>query len=144
MLKYYRDGRAIYESAGTTVKDEATALLKKREGAIANGARVSKEKLRFEDAAANLVNDYKINHRRSLDELERRLRLHLQPFFGNGKLASLTTARIRAFVAHRQEVGIVATRGPRKGQRIGDVSNAELNRELTVLNACSPSRSRTA
>jgi integrase len=68
MLKYYRDGRAMYESAGTTVKDEATALLKKHEGATANGATVSKEKLRFENAAANLVNDYKINHRRSLDE----------------------------------------------------------------------------
>jgi hypothetical protein len=31
------------------------------------------------------------------------------------------------------EQGIVATRGRREGERIGDVSNAAINRELTLL-----------
>jgi hypothetical protein len=34
MLKYYRDGRAIYESSGTDIKDDARALLRVREGDI--------------------------------------------------------------------------------------------------------------
>ena len=34
---------------------------------------------------------------------------------------------------HRQKEGIVAARGERKGERISDVSNAEINRELTLL-----------
>ena len=48
-------------------------------------------------------------------------------------MATITTADVRAYIAHRQAAGIVATRGERKGERIGDVSNAEINRELTVL-----------
>lgn len=135
MLKYYRDGRPIYESSGTATKDEATNILKKREGSIADGLPLSTSvgKIRFAAAAADLVNDYKVNGRRSLDELERRIDKHLAPFFGNRKLATIQAPDIRAFIAHRQEQGIIASRGRRKGKRIGDVSNAELNRELAVL-----------
>src|SRR5215471_13787762 len=40
MLKYYRDGRPIYESSGTDVKDDARDTLKKREAAIVDGLPV--------------------------------------------------------------------------------------------------------
>jgi len=135
MLKYYRNGCPIYESSGTSIKDEATSILRKREGAIADGQPISNAvgKIRFEAAAANLVNEYKVNDRRSLAVLERRLRKHLIPFFANRKLSTITTAEVRRFVAYRQEQGIIAVRGRRRGQRIGDVSNAEINRELAVL-----------
>lgn len=49
------------------------------------------------------------------------------------RMASITTTDARAYIAHRQEHGIVAHRGRRKSERIGDVSNAEINRELTIL-----------
>ena len=38
MLKYDRDGRPIYESSGTDIKDEAKKMLRVREGDIAKGA----------------------------------------------------------------------------------------------------------
>jgi hypothetical protein len=37
MLKYYRDGKPIYESSGTDVKDDAKNTLTLREAAIVNG-----------------------------------------------------------------------------------------------------------
>jgi hypothetical protein len=37
MIKYYRDGRPIYESSGTDIKDDAKAILRQREGALADG-----------------------------------------------------------------------------------------------------------
>ena len=40
---------------------------------------------------------------------------------------------MRKYIAHRQAQGIIGAKGKRKGERLGDVSNAEINRELTVL-----------
>ena len=65
MLKYYRDGRPIYESSGTRIKDEAKKVLRVREGDIAKGVPITSQtgRVRFEDAAKDLVNDYKTNNR---------------------------------------------------------------------------------
>src|SRR5262245_24017007 len=46
---------------------------------------------------------------------------------------AITTADIRAYVAHRQQQGVVAVKGQHKGKRVADVSNGEVNRELSVL-----------
>jgi integrase len=75
-------------------------------------------KIRFEDAADDLETEYRVNERRSLDELGRRIRLHLKPFFGGRRLASITTADVRTFIDERQQAG---------------ASNYEINRELTAL-----------
>ena len=48
-------------------------------------------------------------------------------------MASITTADVRAYIAHRQQVGVLGAMGPRNGERIRDVSNGEINRELTIL-----------
>lgn len=146
MLKYYRDGRAIYESSGTDSKDEAKRLLKVREGDIVKGVPITSRtgRVRFEDAAADLVNDYKVNQRKSLDQLERRIRLHLEPYFGKRKLSAITTPDIRAFIAKRQSDAIVVRKAVMRRQPDGSVieispavtkpvSNGEINRELTVL-----------
>ena len=78
MIKYYCNGAPRYESSGSDIKDDATGLLKKREGAIADGRHVSNQtgKLLFDTAASNVVNDYQINGKRSIDHVERRIRLH--------------------------------------------------------------------
>ena len=39
---------------------------------------------------------------------------------------------VLAYVAHRQQQGIVN----KEGERIGDVSNAQINRELEILKRC--------
>ena len=72
------------ESSHSTRKTDAITLLKQREGAIANGEPVTSKISRFvfAEAAADLLTEYRINNRRSIDEVARRIRKHLEPFFG--------------------------------------------------------------
>jgi integrase len=74
--------------------------------------------LTFDDAVKDVVTDYDVNGKRSKPELERRIRLHLKPYFGGRKLASITTADLRAFTAQRLAAG---------------ASVAEANRELAIV-----------
>ncbi len=132
MLKYYRDGRPIVESSGTASKDDARTLLRKREGAIADGRPVSPAtgRLRFEEAAADVLNDYRINDKRSVDGIERRIRLHLLPFFGGRRMVAITASVVRAYIAHRQTPVVDAD-----GQVITPgAANATINRELAIVN----------
>jgi integrase len=117
-----------------------------REGDIAKGVPITSKtgRARFEDAARDLINDYKVNRRKSLDELERRIDKHLMPFFSKRKLSTITTSDVRAFVAKRQEDVIVVKKALIKKLPDGSelevsaavtksVSNGEINRELTAL-----------
>ena len=119
----------------SATKQTAIGVLRIREGDVAKGVPVSAKisRYRFEDAATDSEDRYRVNNRRSLDELERRIDKHLQPFFREHGMSAISTADVCAFVKHRQDTGIVAVKGLRKGERIGDVSNAEINRELTIL-----------
>src|SRR5262245_30473953 len=119
-MRYYRNGQQLEENTHTAVMEEARDLLKQREGAIANGRAVSPKanRLRFEDAAADLETDYTINARRSLGHLKRRLTLHVLPVFGWRRLVDITTTDVRTFVAGRLKAG---------------ASNAEINRELAIV-----------
>lgn len=119
-IRYYRNGRRYEESTHSSFNKDAVDLLRLREGDIAKGVPVTPKigQLRFEEAAQDILADYTTIARRSTNTVERRLRLHLAPWFGGRRLASLTTSDVRAFVAHRQKAG---------------ASNGEVNRELTVL-----------
>jgi integrase len=72
----------------------------------------------FEDAAADLLNDYKINARKTLAHAKRRIELHLKPAFKGKRLLSITSPVIRTFITDRLAAG---------------ASAAEVNRELAVL-----------
>jgi integrase len=119
-IKYYRNGQPMRESSHSDKEGDARTTLKLREGAIAKGEPVSPKmgRVTFADAADDLINDYKVNGKRSLDTVRRRLRLHLTPFFGNRRLADMTTSHVRAFIAARQEA---------------NASAGEINRELAAL-----------
>lgn len=73
----------------------------------------------FTTAARAVLTDYRTNHRRSLPDVRRHIRLHLAPFFGRHDLSTINAADIRRYVTLRQ----------RQGAR-----NATINRELAVLN----------
>ncbi len=128
-LKYYRNGRPIYESSHTTSKREAEKILKRREGKIADGEAVSARmhSYRVDEAIAAVLTHYKINGKRSIDEAERRARLHLLPFFGGRRMVAIDTALIETFIEQRQAHLI----GPKDARR--PTSNAEINRELDLL-----------
>ena len=130
-IRVYRNGQRHEESSKSERKQTAVDLLRLREGNLARGVPVSAKvgRVLFDAAANDLLNDYIVNNRKSLNVVERRVKKHLLPYFGGRRLASITTADVRAYVKHRQEQGIAN----RNGDRTGDVSNAEINRELQQL-----------
>ena len=119
-LKYHQNGRAIRESTGTTKETVARRMLRLREGDVERGIPVTPRlgRLTFEEAAADIQNEYRVNGRRSFGELERRIRLHLAPAFGRRRMATITPAHVRTFIDRRQQAG---------------ASNGEINRELSML-----------
>lgn len=75
-------------------------------------------KIKFSEMAADVVNDYEANKKRSLTDLKARLKLHLTPFFGEARASGITTVDIRKYVTLRQGQG---------------ASNGTINRELTTV-----------
>jgi integrase len=147
-IRYYRNGRRYEESSGSPKKGVAVDLLKMKEGDSAHGLPVSPQvgRLWFDEAAEDLLNDYRINRKKSLDEVERRITKHLRPSFGSRRMAAITTADVRAFIVKRQSDTTVTTKAreitlkdgtkrriSERTREIDGVSNAEINRELTIL-----------
>ena len=104
-IRYYRNGQRHEESARTDKKQAAIDLLKIREGDVARGVPVTSRigRPRFEEAAEDLRNDYRTNGKRSLEEVERRIALWLEPFFGGRRMPNVTTADVRAYIAKRHD-----------------------------------------
>jgi hypothetical protein len=94
-MRYYVNGRRIEESSGTDKKHEATRIMKEREGAVAKGETVDPRarRITFDQAAADVVTDYRTNGKRSIKDAERRIKLHLTPFFGHRRMANINGAR---------------------------------------------------
>lgn len=147
-IRYYRSGQRHEESSGSAKKGDAIALLKLREGDVAKGVPVTAKvgRLRFDEAAADVLTDYRINGKRSTDEVERRITKHLTPFFGGCRMAAITTTDVRAYIAKRQAETTIVRRAydvtlkdgtvrhiPEQHRSTAGVSNAEINRELTIL-----------
>src|SRR6187455_981548 len=88
-IRYYRNGQRIEESTGFTRHEEARDLLRSREGEISKGVPITARstKVTFDDAVKDVEADYKVNGKRSLPNLERRIRLHLTPAFGGRRLS---------------------------------------------------------
>lgn len=112
----YRESTKATGSKGETL---AGKLLKKRLGEIGRGRLIgpNEEKVTFKSLAADLVNDYKTNGKRSVRSAELSVR-HLSGSFGDDRAVDITTDRIRAYIADRQE---------------DDAANASINRELAAL-----------
>ena len=118
-MKYYREGRPIQESTGTVHRVEAKRLLKEKEGEVATGLyRGPKvERIRFEDLAALVKQDYQINKRKTARRINEYMN-HLKTFFRKMRAASITTERIKAYIVKRQHHG---------------AANGTINRELACI-----------
>lgn len=119
-IKYYRDGKAIRESAETESEKKALRFLHLREGEVERGVIVTPRmgKMKFRELAQDVANDYKVNGLRSLRDLEIRLNNHILPYFGEIRASSINAADIRKYITQRQE---------------GGASNAQINRELAAV-----------
>jgi integrase len=119
-IRYYRNGQRIEESTGYTAYEDARDELRKREAQVSDGVPLTARSVRltFDDAVKDVEADYTTNRKRSVEELKRRIKLHLTPHFGGKPLRTITTADLRAFSAKRLEAG---------------ASPAEINRELAIV-----------
>ena len=118
-IKYYRNGKSIRESSKSKSKMVADKILKRREGEIAQGQTpgVFFEKITFDQLADGIIQDYKINGRKSLDRMEKAV-AHLKVNFSGFKAVHITTPKINEYVLSRLENG---------------VANGTVNRELAAL-----------
>ncbi len=118
-IRYSVDGKRYRESTGSTDRREAEKLLRCRQAELGLGRFVEPDVRRttFEDLAEILLDDYRVNRRRSLDRTELSL-AHLREFFGGAKATSITTDRLNAYVRHRQNE---------------DAAPASMQRELAAL-----------
>src|SRR5579872_2393865 len=89
-VRYYRNGRRYEESAHSDKWETARDLLRDREGDIAKGVPISPKigRLKYDDAAADLLTDYQINGKRSAKNLEHTiLEGALTPWFSGRRMA---------------------------------------------------------
>jgi len=119
-VKYLENGRVRRESTKTANPVVARRILRLREGDVEHGVPINPKMglITFDEAATDLLTDYRVNGRRSLSEATRRIELHLKPVFRSRRLIHILTSDIRALAAARQKAG---------------ASNGEVNRELALL-----------
>lgn len=124
-LKYYANGRPVRESSGSTKRSVATRLLKEREGKVVKGEPISlrAERILFDEVAQDLLDDYRVNERKSIERAEVSVKRLLE-FFGSRRVNTITTEDIKRYVASRQQEKTKLGKPP---------SNASLNRELACL-----------
>jgi len=118
-IKYYRNGKPYRESSNSHKESDAKRLLRLREGQIAEGKfyGLKAEKTTFDELAEDLITDYKMNDKKSLDRAMRSVS-HLRDFFDGWRANNITTDRIKNYIVERQ------------GE---EASNATINRELSAL-----------
>jgi len=119
-IKFHQNGKAFRESSHSEDYAEAERTLKKRLGEIVTGkfAGLDPERIRFSDLAQEVLTDYRDNDRSSTGDIERRLRLHLLPAFGQVRAAEFGTAHRKRYIQSRRQEG---------------ASNATINRELAIV-----------
>lgn len=139
------DGKRQSESTGSVRKGDAERLLQRRVGARDNGLPVIKaaERLTFDDAAQAMIDDFTNSGKKSLAVVERRIRLHLKPYFGGRRLVGITPAEIRTYITKRKGDTIVVRKSRSITLEDGTeqvteaetkpVSPGEINRELQIL-----------
>ena len=118
-VKYYRHGKPFYESSKSDKIGAAKSLLKQREGEIESGtfSGLRVKKILFDELAKDLINDYKMNGRKSIDSAEDRL-IHLNIHFSGIRIVDISTDLIQRYIVKRQEEG---------------AENGTINRELSAL-----------
>ena len=118
-IKYYRNGKPYRESTGSDKIGVAKRKLELRDGQKAEGRffGLKVEKILIDELAKDLINDYKLNGKKSLGRTMNSLK-HLEAHFYGMKAASITTSDIQQYIVDRQA---------------GRASNGTINRELSAL-----------
>lgn len=118
-IQYSFRGEVYRESSGSSNRVDAVKLLRRRLEEMGRGRLIGPdvERTTFQDLAQMLLNDYRANGKRSLPRIEDAVN-HLGDTFAKARALEITTDRIIAYSAARQEAG---------------AANATINRELSAL-----------
>lgn len=119
-IQYCRNGKVFRESTKTEDKEEAKDFLNKRLGEIATGtfSGLEVERILISELAEDFLRDYRINNKKSIDDVEARWELHLKTFLGDLRASQLTTNLLARYIDQRQQE---------------KAKNATINRELAAL-----------
>ena len=104
-LAYYLpNGFQKTESSRSTLKTVAQEMLRDRLEKIRQGlyCETPPRKVTFQTLADDLLDDYRINRRRTIKDAQSRIENHLRPFFGNFLAAAITTEKAREYLLLRQ------------------------------------------
>lgn len=105
-IQYSHRGQVSRESSKSSVRSDALRFLRRRLTEIGSGLARPRdaERLTFEEMAAMLEADYRLNERRSLARAALSLS-HLREVFGTNVAAEIGSERISAYIARRSEEG---------------------------------------
>jgi hypothetical protein len=119
-IKYYRNGRPYRESAKTDNPDKALRFLKYKLSQLDSNRFVEPKLQRV--LVRDLYKPFLANlgemGRKDVVRVQRRWENHLEPVFGDGRVANLTGSALSQYAADRRQDG---------------ASNATVNRELAIL-----------
>jgi len=119
-LYYCTNGKVFRRSAETSSIKQANNKLKDLIKEVGQGSyRGGKaERIKVQELADDLIRDYKINGKKSLDDVESRWKLHLKDFFAHYRANDITTSLVSRYIEKRQTE---------------EASNGTINRELALL-----------
>jgi hypothetical protein len=119
-VKYYRNGKPYRESTHTTEERKAQKLLQKRLAEITSGnfSGPAVERVRISELADEMLRDYRVNARKSLQFTEWRWHNHIKPVFGSMRAIDVTTDAVNRYIEGRKTEG---------------AENDTVNRELAAL-----------
>lgn len=103
-IHYSYHGKPYRESSGSTVRSDAVKLLRRRMAEMGKGQLVGPDmdKTTFEDLATILLQDYRVNERRSAPRMQTSLTA-LRGFFGTAYARDLTFDRFNHYIAAQLE-----------------------------------------
>jgi hypothetical protein len=93
-------------------------LLQRRLAEVTTVSYIPRENIRVDELISDLLEEHKVNGRKSTSDVEARWRLHLQPFFTRRRATDVTTDLVRRHISLRLQEG---------------AENATINRELSLL-----------
>jgi Phage integrase, N-terminal SAM-like domain len=119
-LYYCHNGKVFRRSAGTDSIKEANRKLQDLIKEVGQGSFQGgkAERVKVSELADDLIRDYKVNAKKSLDDVEARWELHLKDFFGHHRANDVSTSLINRYIEKRQKE---------------KAANGTVNRELAAL-----------
>lgn len=128
-IKYHVHGKSFRESAQTTEKREAEALLKQRLAEVVTGAHAGITSIRVGAILDLFIEEYIEMDRHDLYIAKKRINAHIRPMLGKLRAADFGSHDLKRYISLRKEGKCcIACRKREHG-----ASNATINRELSII-----------